>query len=164
MNVTTIDLELIRPNVNGVTYGGMGRVFARTPTLLLVWFKGANVKGGGYDYIWSPATMRVLDRKDHGSRGLSRRICQGERLHQRIFTRFADQIDEHLGEGFHKLLEIDKTVVVGDNEPFSKYGHEMPITGHEFGYEHMKEQESKRAALIAAGYSGLELEMLVQRL
>jgi hypothetical protein len=157
-NFTTIDQETVSRIINGVDYGAVGKVLARTQDKLLVWFGGSSGKGGGYGSVWSPATLRVIGRKDHGGNSLSKKICEGERFHQRVFEKYGEKIDKHFGEGFWRLLELRQTVVVGDSLPFGPRG-EMAVTGREFGYDLVMRQKAKRDELIAQGVTGIELEM-----
>lgn len=156
-NFQTLEQELTGRTINGCDYGRPCRVLARTQDLLLLWVPGS--KGSYYGATYHPAEMRCMPRRTHGWRELdSGLICSGERLHNRVFAKFANEIDSHLGEGFHALLDVHKTVVVGDNEAFSKYGHELPVTGREFGYTDLMEKKAIRERLISEGMTD-ELEI-----
>jgi hypothetical protein len=163
-NFREIDQEIIHGTINGCSYAPKVRVLARTHDTLLIWVPGSSYWSGMHGTLYSGTQMRVVNRRDHGAHELTTGlICEGMRLKKSIFKEFADKIDAHLGEGFHALLDTKKTIVVGDNQPFSKIGHEMPVTGREFGYEKVMRQRALREKLIAEGVTGIELEMRVQR-
>jgi len=162
-NFRSVDQELLSATINGMKLGGKPRLLARTQDHLLVWIPGYTsyvnrMVGNRY----STSSMVLLERREHAAHGATE-ICEGRKLHKKIFKMFAAEIDAQLGEGFHALLEIDKTVIVGDNEPFSKYGHEIPITPQTFGYEKFMAQNVLREKLVAEGVTGIELEMRVQQ-
>jgi hypothetical protein len=162
-NFRTVDQEIIKGAVNGCNYAPRVRVLARTQDLLLLWVPGSSVWSGMYGTQYHGAEMRVVMRREHGQRELiSGLICSGVRFKQSIFKDFATEIDKHLGEGFHALLETKKTIIVGDNEPFSIYGNELPVTPRRFGYEKFQRQIALREKLVAEGITGIELEMRVQ--
>jgi len=163
-NFRTVDQEVIPGTINGCSYAPRVRVLARTQDLLLLWVPGSNVWSGMYGTQYHGAEMRVVQRRTHGADELTQGfICSGVRFKQSIFKDFAAEIDKHLGEGFHALLETKKTVIVGDNEPFSIYGNELPISPRRFGYEKHQRQMALREKLVAEGVTGIELEMRVQQ-
>ncbi len=162
-NFRTVDQELLPATINGCRWGGKPRLLARTQDHLLVWIPGYTsyvnrMVGNRY----SSASMVLLERREHAAHGCTE-ICEGRKLHRKIFKVFATEIDAVLGEGFHALLEPDKTVIVGDNEPFSYTGCEIPITPQTFGYEKHMAQKALREKLVAEGVTGVELEMRVQQ-
>jgi hypothetical protein len=160
-NFREIDQEIINGTINGCNYGGKIRVLARTNDYLLVWVPGSSHWSGMHGTLYTGAEMRIINRRTHGHRELvSGLVCDKERLHNRIFPKYAAKIDETFGEGFHGLLDTRKTVVVGDSDSFSIYG-EMPVTGHEFGYRQVMEKKVQRELLISMGYRDRDLEMAV---
>jgi hypothetical protein len=159
-NFSVLDQEIISGHINGCNYAPKVRVLARTHDNLLLWVPGSSYWSGMYGTRYSGAEMRVVHRRTHGVRELtSGLICEGQRLKQSIFADNADKIDAVFGECFHKMLETRKTVVVGHCEPFSKIGHELPVTGREFGYEHVMKQMAERERLMTEGVTGLELSI-----
>lgn len=163
-NFREIDQEIIHGTINGCNYAPRVRVLARTQDKLLIWVPGSSYWSGMHGTLYSGAQMRVVERRTHGAHELTTGlICEGVRLTKGIFKQFADKIDAHMGEGFHALLDKQKTIVVGDNETFSKIGHELPVTGREFGYEKVMRQRALRETLMAQGVTGVELEMRVQQ-
>jgi hypothetical protein len=160
-NFTEIDQEIIPGTINGCNYAPKVRVLARTQEKLLIWVPGSTYWSGMNGNSYCGASMRVVNRHTHGAQDLKNGlICDDKRLKQSIFADCAEKIDAHMGEGFHKLLGTRKTVVVGDNTPFSIYG-EMPVTGHEFGYKEMMARRAKHDELKAKGVTGLSLAMLL---
>ena len=160
-NFQIIDQEIIHASINGVRYGGKPRLLARTQDHLLVWVPGYTSyvnRASGRQY--SRSAMVLFERRTHGAHG-SKEICSGSRLSLKTFRDNADAIDAVMGEGFHELLEPNKTVVVGDNLPFSTYGNEVPITRNTFGYAEYERQKKRREELVAQGLSGIELEMAI---
>jgi hypothetical protein len=162
-NFEVIDQEVIGRTINGMDYGAASRVLARTHTQLLVWIRGS--MGRGYHATYHPAQLRIVPRHEHGHRQLiGGLICEGERFHARVFKKYAQQIDQQLGDGFHALLELNKTVVVGDNESFAKGQNEMPLTGQEFGYKDVMEKRAIRERLLNEGLTDpVELHFAVIR-
>lgn len=161
----SVDLETIKSgNVNGVAYGPNVRVFARTKTIMLIWVPGHSYYSHGNHQSYAESNMRVVPRHEHGWRELSSGlICRGERLKMSLFRDHADRIDSLLGDGVWRLLEPRKTLVLDGSEPFSGFGHEMSVTGREFGYETVMKRSEIYLGLKAEGMTGLELDMTANK-
>lgn len=108
-NFETREQEVINRAIDGIAYGRGVRVLARTGEKLLIWVPGQSAwNGTGRPWRYEPSAMFVhqLDR------GHYRRLSSGGRVDTRIRGKAAE-IDQAFGEGFHKLLDPHKTVVVG---------------------------------------------------
>lgn len=95
--------------IDGIAYGRNVRVLARTGERLLIWVPGQSVwSGTGQPWRYEASGMFIhqLDR------GHYRRLCSGGRLASQLRDQAAE-IDRAFGEGFHKLLDPKKTIVVG---------------------------------------------------
>jgi hypothetical protein len=117
-NFQEIEQEIAPCAINGVYYGPHNRVLARTQDWVLLWCTGRSQRGGGLHNIWYPASMMIVARTQR-PRPQYRRVCDNERCHNRVFAKVADKIDAVFGEGFHALLDVKKTIVVGDNGKIS---------------------------------------------
>ncbi len=160
-NFTVINRETINGTINGCTYAPKVHVLARTVDRMLIWVPGHNFWSGMHGKQYAGTAMRALRRNQHGIHDT--RICEGERLKASVFVDHAKEIDEIFGDGFHKLLDPQKTLVVGDNPPFHIHGNEMPVTGREFGYGKLVRQQAARERLEAQGVTGIELHLRSQQ-
>lgn len=105
---------------NGIYYGPLSLILARTPERLLIWTPGHSAwSGTGQPWVYQTAEMFVVARTSSDYV----RLAKGGRLEAAIRA-MAAGIDKHFGDGFHQLLERGKTVVVGDSEP-------VPVSGWE---------------------------------
>jgi hypothetical protein len=156
-NFQTIDQEVHKGAINGCSFAPRVRILARTNERLLIWAPGSNYWSGMYGTQYSGAEMRIIARRIHAKDSIL--VCDGKRLKNSIFAECADKIDAVFGEGFHKLLDTRKTVVIGDNPPFAIHGVEIPLTGREFGYDLVMKQRAERARLEALGVTGIELTL-----
>lgn len=96
--------------LDGIDYGRNVRVLARRGDTLLLWVPGQSAWSGTgqpWRYASSSLIVHLNGGRDY------RRLASGGRLKVRLAEQAA-AIDEHFGDGFHKLLEPSATIVVGD--------------------------------------------------
>jgi hypothetical protein len=112
-NFETLDQETLSSAIDGIGYGPKTRVLARAGRKLLLWVPGHsgwNGTGQPWRYVSSSLIVHLGDARRGGD---YRRLATGGRLKSRIAEQAAS-IDFHFGEGFHKLLDPSRTVVVGE--------------------------------------------------
>lgn len=115
-NFESIQSEVHQRGVwNGVDYGRNVRVLARTPERLLIWVPGQSAwSGTGQPWRYAESTMIAHSLR----RGDYKRLSSGGRLAIRLKEKAA-AIDGIFGDGFSKLLDPARTIVVGGVEPES---------------------------------------------
>ncbi len=109
-NFKTIDQERTSTAIDGVAYGRNIRILARVGNKLLIWVPGQSVWAGtGQPWIYAPSGLYVHYQTRGGTK-----IGGGGRLTVTRLGLFARQIDDRFGDGFWRLLDPNKTVVVGE--------------------------------------------------
>lgn len=134
-NFVLVEREYIHPNIAGSVYGGKPFLLARTQDRILAWVPGYSCYGGRMSpTAYMPSHLLTHVRRETGFRGITHLWSNGGRLTAVLKKpEVCEKIDRFFGDGFYRLLEADKTVIVGDNPPWS--GHEDDVR-HKFGYGH----------------------------
>lgn len=141
-NFRLVDLEEIGPTINGLGFGGRPRVLCRTAAKMLVLVPGytSYVSRMWPHNAYSPTALWRFYRAEHGGQR-GQKIAEGGRFTAERLLELGPKIDAAMGEeGLASLLDLKKTLVLGDNPPFSRLGHEIPAKGS-FGYGHKSDAD-----------------------
>jgi hypothetical protein len=110
-NFRVLDQERTDRAIEGVDYGRKVLILARAEGKLLLWVPGQSAwNGTGQPWRYEPS--RLMIHVGGGSR--YHRLSSGGRLVSRLRDPDVGRlIDEHFGDGFHKLLDPKTTVEIG---------------------------------------------------
>lgn len=111
-NFRVLEQERTSKAIDGVDYGRNVRILARADGKLLLFVPGQSAwNGTGQPWRYEPSCLMV--HVDGGQR--YHRLASGGRLVSRLReAAITRKIDEHFGEGFHKLLDPKGTVEIGE--------------------------------------------------
>lgn len=126
-NYELLEQEIIHKYINGMDFGNARmRVLCRKPDRLLVHIPPhTSYAGRMLGSVSGKGSLWRFMRQEHGAHG-GIEIAEGGRFDAKRFKELADPIDKAMGEeGLYTLLEVGKTLVLGDSEPFSRYGSEI---------------------------------------
>lgn len=144
-NYELLEQEIIHKSINGMDFGNARmRVLCRKPDRLLVHIPPHTAYCGRMlGSVSGKGALWRFMRQEHGAHG-GIEIAEGGRFNAKRFKELADKIDEAMAEeGLYQLLEVGKTLVLGESKPFSRYGSEIP---HRYSKRDMEIIERARAS------------------
>jgi hypothetical protein len=122
MNFQLLDQETTGGLVCGYSFASAKpKVLCRTPDKVLLLIPGYSsyVCRMGQTHSYSPTALWRFLRREDGFRG-AKKIVEGGRFSNARLREVGDAIDAAMGEeGLWRLLDVKKTLVLGECEPFN---------------------------------------------